>query len=75
MEDPPCARARGHDGVVAADLVATHAVDTAASIDFCLPFADDDRANRTGIFARSASDAILSDHPRPHSEQAHEELR
>jgi len=68
MDDPPCARARGHDGVVAADLVAAHALDAAASIDLCLPFADDDCAHRTGILARGASDAILGDDPRPDAE-------
>jgi len=75
MDDPPCARAHGHDGVIAADLVAAHALDADASIDLCFPFADDDRADRTGILARSASDAILGDHPRPDAEQAHKELR
>ena len=75
MHNPPCARARGHNSVVAAHLVAAHALDAAASIDLCLPFADDDRAHRAGILARGASDAILSDHPRPDSEQTHKELR
>jgi len=75
MEDPPCARARGHNSVVAADLVAAHALDADASINLCFPFADDDRADRTGILARGASDAILADDPRPDAEQAQKELR
>lgn len=75
MEDPPCARARGHNSAVAAHLVAAHALDAAASIDLCLPFEDDDRAHRAGILTRGASDAFLSDHPRPDSEQTHKELR
>ena len=74
MEDPPCARARGHDGVVAADHVAAHALDADVPIYSCLPFADDNRTNRTGILARGASNTLLSNDPRPDGEQTQEEL-